>query len=412
MRASNSAPPFAFLFLALPCGISIGFVTVTLPFLLVGAGFSVALSMAIVATGASANIWRFVWGPLADVTLTLRKWYLIGVSACAATLLALSFMPLKPTATVALMTVAFLSQVAATLVLLPLGGMMANSVTPEAKGRAAGWYQSGSFAGISLGGGGGIWLANHLSVRLSGVFLCLAMIPSLSSLRFVPRTDRKLLETFAQRMRMIFLEFREMITSPMPALTILLVASPIGISAASNLFSGIAPEWKVKPDMVALVTGVLSGAIGALGSVAGGWMADRFGRWWLFFGSGAFSSVVAVGMAAAPRTTASFTISVLAYSLAFGIANAAFTAIVLAAVGNGAASTKYATLASIGNIPAAYMTAFDGWFHDRSGTAVMLYAEAALGLVCVAAGLCALGWITRQAASAPVNPGHGPDSSR
>src|SRR5437870_5353 len=119
MRASNSAPPFAFLFLALPCGISIGFVTVTLPFLLVGAGFSVALSMAIVATGASANIWRFVWGPLADVTLTLRKWYLIGVSACAATLLALSFMPLKPTATVALMTVAFLSQVAATLVLLP-----------------------------------------------------------------------------------------------------------------------------------------------------------------------------------------------------------------------------------------------------------------------------------------------------
>ena len=59
--------------------MSAGFVSVTLPFALTRAGFPVAITASIVALGVSANVWRFLWGPLADLTLTLRRWYVIGV---------------------------------------------------------------------------------------------------------------------------------------------------------------------------------------------------------------------------------------------------------------------------------------------------------------------------------------------
>ena len=55
----------------------------------------------------------------------------------------------------------FVSQVAGTLVVLPVGGMMAHSVAEEKKGRASGWYQMGNLSGSGLGGGAGVWLASH-----------------------------------------------------------------------------------------------------------------------------------------------------------------------------------------------------------------------------------------------------------
>jgi hypothetical protein len=72
--------PITFFFLVLPYGISSGFVSITLPFFLVRAGFSVALAASIVAVSVSANLWRFLWGPVADLTLTARRWYFIGFS--------------------------------------------------------------------------------------------------------------------------------------------------------------------------------------------------------------------------------------------------------------------------------------------------------------------------------------------
>jgi MFS transporter, PAT family, beta-lactamase induction signal transducer AmpG len=51
---------------------------------------------------------------------------------------------------------------------------------------------------------------------------------------------------------------------------------------------------------------------------------------------------------------------------------------VLFVIGRGGAATKYAMLASLGNLPVFYMTALSGWAHDRYGTAAMLAIEARL----------------------------------
>jgi hypothetical protein len=67
LRKFRSTPPFVFCLLVLPYGMSFGFVSVTLPFALTRAEFPVAVTASIVALGLSANVWRFLWGPLADL---------------------------------------------------------------------------------------------------------------------------------------------------------------------------------------------------------------------------------------------------------------------------------------------------------------------------------------------------------
>ena len=62
-------------------------------------------------------------------------------------------------------------------------------------------------------------------------------------------------------------------------------------------------------------------------------------------------ALVAIIMAITARTPNAFSVGVLAYALTCGMAYAAFSVIVLLAIGRGAASTKYATLSSLGNLP-------------------------------------------------------------
>lgn len=57
----TTTTPAAILFLVLPYGISSGFASVALPFLLIQHSFSVGEAASITALGLSANLWRFVW---------------------------------------------------------------------------------------------------------------------------------------------------------------------------------------------------------------------------------------------------------------------------------------------------------------------------------------------------------------
>jgi predicted MFS family arabinose efflux permease len=390
VREPGSTKPVTFFFLVLPYGISSGFVSISLPFILTRAGFSVAIAASIVAIGVSANLWRFLWGPVADLTLTARRWYLLGLVISGATLLILSLLPLHPGAAGVLMAVVFISQVAATLIVLPVGGLMAHTVAEDAKGRAAGWYQAGNLGGNGIGGGAGVWLASHFSKEAAGGTLAVAMLASAAAIYFVSDVRIVASESVAQRMRILWQDLYSMVRSAIPLFTIVLVCSPIGAGAMNNLWSAVAPDWQAGPNRVALVTGVLNGIISAVGCVAGGWIADRVGRWWAFFGSGAALALVAIGMAVVSRTPHTFEVGVLAYAFFNGVAYAAFSAVVLFAIGRGAASTKYATLSSFGNIPVVYMTAFNGWVHDRFGTAWMLHGEALLALGCIVLALAVL----------------------
>jgi len=399
MHSRESIRPFLFFFLDLPSGISSGFASITLPFVLTQAGFSVAAASAIVALGVSANLWRFLWGPVADLTLTARRWYLIGLITTAATLFLLSVIPLRTSSSGLIYAVVFISQVASTLVMLPLGGMMAHTVAEEAKGRAAGWYQAGNLGGNGIGGGAGVWLAAHYSKEIAGAALAISMLACAVALLFVADVRIVTTETLCQRMLLLWRDLVAIVTAAIPLLVTILVCSPIGAGAMNNVWAAVAPDWHASADMVALVTGVLNGVVAAVGCVVGGWIADRVGFWWTYFTSGIAIAAVAIIMAIAARTPASFSVGVLFYAFTNGVAYAAFSALVLLAIGKGAASTKYAALCSLGNLPVVYMTALDGWVHDRYGTAWMLHFDGLAGVVCIAFAMLALHRILRRQAT-------------
>jgi hypothetical protein len=110
----------------------------------------------------------------------------------------------------------------------------------------------------------------------------------------------------------------------------------------------------------------------------------------LIFGFGVALAFAAIIMAFAPWTRTAYAIGVLVYAFFVGTSYAAYSALVVHAIGRGVASTKYAICQSLGNIPVAYMTAFNGWVHDRYGGVWMLNGEALLALACIAAGLIVL----------------------
>jgi PAT family beta-lactamase induction signal transducer AmpG len=387
----QSTPPFAFFFLVLPYGISSGFVSITLPFFLTKAGFSVAAAGAIVAVGVSANLWLFLWGPLADLTLTPKRWYLIGLTTGAGAIFVLSLLPFQQSAAAVLTIMVFVSQIATTLVVLPLGGLMAHTVPDERKGRAAGWYQAGNLGGTGIGGGAGVWLGTHLSKELAGSVLGFAMLLSALALYFA--SDVRIVSegaTFRARMRLLGRDLLAMIRSAIPLLSLVLVASPIGAGAMNNLWSAVADDWRANANVVALVTGVLNGILSAIGCVVSGWIVDRFGRWLAYFGFGVVLAIVAIVIAIVPRTPLAYEIGVLIYALFVGTNYAAFSAIVVHAIGKGVASTKYAFCQSLGNLPVVYMTALNGWVHDKKGPSWMLMTEALAAIVCVIIGVIVL----------------------
>jgi hypothetical protein len=84
-------------------------------------------------------------------------------------------------------------------------------------------------------------------------------------------------------------------------------------------------------------------------------------------------------MAIAPRTPNMFVLFTLLYAAVLGGAYSAFSAVTLEAIGRGAAATKYNLLASLANVPIAWMTVVDGWAQTRWGSSAMLLAEAATG---------------------------------
>jgi hypothetical protein len=105
-------------------------------------------------------------------------------------------------------------------------------------------------------------------------------------------------------------------------------------------------------------------------------------------------------MALAPRTEAMYVVFTLIYAFIQGLTYAAFTAVVLEAIGLGAAATKYNVYASLSNMPIAYMTLVDGWAHSSWGAAGLLQVEAVIGVAGILLFIAIAALLRRQASLA------------
>lgn len=383
MQHQQQLKPFLIFFLTIPSGLSQGFVTVALPYILTQHGFSVSQSAAVVALGFSANIWRFLWGPIVDISLSLKKWYWISIALCTSSLLLLCSNSFAVNQKAFLTLIVFISQVAATFLLLPVNGFMAKSIAEHEKGKASGWYQAGSLTGVGIGGGAGLWLTTHYSVMTAGIVLSVACIVSALVILVVKDIQSEKEKTIFKEMAALGKNIFAMIKIPAALLVIMLMFLPIGTGAAANLWSAIAKDWNVQADTVALVTGILSGFVSAVGCVVGGYVLDRWGNWVGYMGSGALCALITFVIAIMPMHPYVYITGVLVYTFGIGMINAAFTSVILYAIGKRHVATKFSLLASMGNVPVVYMTALNGWTHDTYNSKYMLLLEAALGILFV-----------------------------
>jgi len=385
--------PSIFFLLNLPFGITTGYIIVAIPYLATHAGLPVATAASIVAVGIAPKALKVIWSPLIDMGLTLKTWYRLGASLSGLMLIASSFIPFSRSTVPLVAAVLFAAEFGSSLLSPALGGLMADAIADEVKGRAAGWYQLGAKLGRGIGGGGGLWLAmNGAGPNTATVVLGLVCVSCIAGLNLLDELQRRFTGNAVQRFAEIGRELWQLVRSRDGLMVVLVSLAPIGISGADNFLSAIASEWKVPVGMVALVTGFAGGLFGMAGCLIAGWWADHADRRVVYLTTGLLVAAASAVLAVAPHAPGVFVGGTVTQRIFLGMSDAALSALVLSVIGRSAAATKFAVLAALGNVPEVYMTGVSGWIHDSWSTTIMLLFESAIALLCL--GAAAL-WLKR-----------------
>ncbi len=390
--------PIVFMFLVLPFGISSGYVTVAYSYLFSKAGVPVDAIAALVGASLLPHIIKFLWAPLVDATLSLKKWYFLSGLVTAACIFATGLLPISQASLPIVTVVIVVANVAVSFLGITTNGLAAYDIPPEMKGRVSGYMQAGNLGGAGLGGGAGLWLAQHLSQTwMATGILGIACFLCCIGLFFVkePQSTVKVAKVL-DTMQNLFKDIWVTLKSRMGFLAIFLCFLPLGTGAASNLWAAVAGDWHASADTVAFVTGLMSGIITAAGCLVGGWICDRMDRKLAYVIFGLTEVICAIVMAYAPHTEIMYIVWTSFYAFSLGMCYAAFSAFVFEAIGKGAAATKFTVYASLSNFPIYYMTIVDGWAHTHYGPAGMLNTEAVFGVIGIVLFFLLLAYVNRR----------------
>jgi PAT family beta-lactamase induction signal transducer AmpG len=86
-------------------------------------------------------------------------------------------------------------------------------------------------------------------------------------------------------------------------------------------------------------------------------------------------------MALCPHSERAHTDFTIVYAIVSGMCFAGFSAVILEAIGRGAAATKYNLYASRSSVPICYMTLLEAWARPQWGINGFLYLEAGMTVV-------------------------------
>jgi MFS transporter, PAT family, beta-lactamase induction signal transducer AmpG len=367
-----------------PFGIATGFVSVTFAFQIQAAGLAVSLITAIVAANIAAQSWKMLWAPLVDTLLSPRIWYAIGTVIVVATMLVLCLLPHKPAMVPVYTALVIAVSVASSLTSMAVETIMTRTVHPTRRGAASGWSQAGNVGGTGIGGGLGLAIAQHVTAPTAPALVLGAVcLLCFACLWLVPRVTRGN-EALHYGARLVEVG-RDVVAVARTRIGMLaLVIMLLPIASGEAPFQLIGQQWRTGADMVALVSGTLSGLASVVGALGGGYVTDRLGGRVTYIAAGLLSGVVTALMAICPHTPLAYAAGVLVYGVFIGAGYAAYSAIVLDAIGRRSAATNFNLMSAISNIPLAAMTAFDGWMVDAHGVNAMLYGELWLQAVAVA----------------------------
>ncbi len=175
----------------------------------------------------------------------------------------------------------------------------------------------------------------------------------------------------------------------------LIFLAPVSCAAGINLFAGLGSDFHSPTATVVLVTGGGAAIASGIGSLFGGYLADRVRRSVLYVGAGLLIGCCSLALAIAPHTQTGFAIGVIIYNGIAGVCYAAFTALGLELVGSGnaTAATQLGLFAAATNGAISYMTWFDGQGYRLGGVRGLLLVD---GLAAVGAGIPLLVFVGRR----------------
>lgn len=388
--------PVVWFVLILPFGALGGFIGVGLTFMATQHGLTVTEGAFLGAAQLVTQWLKWIWAPVVDITLTPARWHVGSTTLSSLAVLVMALIPLSPATLPAMLVVIGIAGLVNSVVGMAVEAMIAATTPPAQIGRVSAWLQAGNLGGTGFGGGLGLFLLEHLPAPwMAGAVVAALMLACCLALPFAPkppvRTDHP---SPRAAVGWVMRELWTMLRTHGGLLAALLLVLPIGTGAAAGVLTQaeVARHWGAGVTEVALLQGVLSGVITAVGCFAGGWISHRWPPRQAYAGIGVALAAIASAMALAPATVTTYVVGSMVYNFGVGVAYAAFTAVVLDAIGAGAGATKYSMFASLSNFPIWWLGLLLGWIADHQGAAAMLHAEAALGVAAVVVfALAALG---------------------
>ena len=398
--------PILWTILYFPFGALSGFVS-ALTILANGNGLSISEGAWLNGAQLISQWLKWIWAPAIDVTLTPKKWYVIGTGCSALGVLLMSAIPLSVANLGLLLPVIAIASLLNSIVGMSIEAIMAAVTTKEELGRSSAWFQAGNLGGSGIALSLGVFGLTHFPAHwMAGAMLGGLFMACCSALFLVP--DVGAAHT-GNALAAVGGAFRDVLTlgrTKGGLLAAVLCFMPLGTGAAQGVLiqEDVAALWGAGPGTITAVQGLLAGAVTVVGCFAGGWLCDRLAPRTAYAVIGLTLGAIAVAMGVAPAwvvavpgapvwftdwvgTTdvpVAYVVGNLVYAFGVGLAYAAFTAVVLEAIGAQSAATKYTTYASLSNFPIWWLGLVLGSVAQHWGGRNMLFAEAAFGVAAVA----------------------------
>lgn len=308
---------------------------------------------------------QFLYAPLIDLRPHRRAWLFSAALLGAVSIISALWLPL-PKYKALFLICTFVSLLAATVMGICNGGLMATLIEPQDQARTSGWYSAGLLGGMALG----TWVLlsgfGKISLVLLSVYTgLLLLLPALfifllpTSSKESERTPKNLKETFGD----LWKAFR----SHLGWSGLLLCGTPVGtVALTAGGFASIAKDFQASHQMIAFVNGTMNAIVVAVGALVAGHLPRNLDRRKLYVLVGILTLVVDLIMAFSPIGPKSYAIGVVASFFISGLASGFFYTIVLETIkqAGGAISTYYTIFASAGNFAIVYVTLINTRFYD------------------------------------------------
>ena len=367
-------------------GLVVGFSITAMPFLLSKAGVSVDQIAAVSATAMSPTFFTFLLTPIVDVGFTRRTYAFVLAAVTAASLGGALFL-LSPARLPLFTALLFFAVLCVVLQNNAVFGWMSEFVPDERRGKVGGWQNAANLGGGAAGSMLVMSLARSLTIETVSILMTALILVSSLILLWFPRPaipTLRLTEIFGGTFRSVIRTSRQ----PNVLTGFLLFLLPAGSVAATNLFSGLGKDFAARPERVIWATGAGVALFSSVGSLLGGYLADRVDRKTLYLSGGALAGLCSVSLALLPHTETNFIAGVLAYNGIAGICYAAFSALSLelAGIGNPTAATQLGLFAAATNAAIVYMTWTDGQGYRLFGVRGLFLVDGFAGIL-ASAGL-------------------------